>query len=70
MSAKNQETQKLEWIAAAEVAAILGGIKPKHVPRLAAEGLITSRPLPGVSAIYLRSDVERLAVQSVRPARA
>jgi hypothetical protein len=69
MATAKETAAKPEWIGPKQVAEILG-LQAKNIPRLAAKGVITTRPLPGVRAIYLKSDVERLAVESIRPATA
>jgi hypothetical protein len=55
------------WIDATAAAKILEIPDRHNVPRIVAEGLITTRSLPHVRARYLRADVERLAKESVKP---
>jgi hypothetical protein len=51
------------WISAANAARILG-TKSYVVPRLAEEGRISVRRMPGCDPRYLLADVERLARES------
>jgi hypothetical protein len=57
-----------EWASAAEAARVLG-IPPKNIRRLASQGFLTARRLPGCDARYLLSDVRRLAESATAPAR-
>lgn len=54
------------FVTCGEAAKILG-VKPYHVCRMASAGMIGLRTLP-VREKYLRTDVERLARESVQPA--
>ena len=54
-----------EWISFRAAAAVLD-TTTKHVGVLAGTGLLTIRQLPGGRAFLVRSEVERLARQSVR----
>jgi hypothetical protein len=52
-----------EWIDARTAAKILGVPGARNVQRLAERGMITTRDLPGVRAIYSRVDVEGLTAK-------
>lgn len=58
-----------DWISGREAARILG-IDNHHVPRLAGQGLITTRSIPGCKPRYLRSDVKELAARSTKHRKA
>jgi hypothetical protein len=58
------DDRQADWCTAVLAAQMLGGIPSRQIPRLAARGLITVRRVPGCPPRYLRSDVERLAVES------
>ncbi len=57
-----------EWVNARDGARIIGDVDSRFVKRLGEKGLITTRDLDGVRARFRRSDLERLAKSSVRPA--
>ncbi len=57
-----------EWIDATMAAGLIGDVDARAVKRLAAAGRISVRELPGVRARFLRSDIERLATETVRQA--
>jgi hypothetical protein len=58
------------WISSSEAARIIG-INPRYIPDLARQGKLTQRRVPGISALprYLRSDVEKIARESIIPAK-
>jgi hypothetical protein len=57
-----------EWVDASEAARIIG-VTRQSVPILTAEGLLGCRAIPGTRRRYSRRDAERIARESVRPAR-
>jgi len=62
-------TVESEWLSAREAAGILG-CDQRRLPRLASMGLLTAKRVPLAWPRYLRSDVERLAQDSITPASA
>jgi hypothetical protein len=57
-----------DWVSGPEAAAIAGVPSTHQVRRLAARGLIAVLAVPGCHPRYSRSDLVKLAEQSVRPA--
>ena len=57
-----------DWIQAHDAMAILCVPRPAF-KRLVEDGELTSRKVPGCRVLVLRSEVERLAQSSTRPAR-
>ncbi len=62
------ETRQKTWISATEGARLLGVEKATFRKTVAESKAVTVRQYPGTQARYLRSDVERLARESVTPA--
>ena len=62
-----RDIENNEWVSAAEAARILGS-GPRNASRLAREGFLTERRLPGCDARYLLADVHGLAAMATLPA--
>lgn len=58
-----------EWISGALAARLLGLRSAKALRKLADDGLVSVRRVPRTHPMYRRGDVEKLAQQSVQPAR-
>jgi hypothetical protein len=56
-----------EFISAAEARRILG-LTPHQLSRLKSKGRLCVREVPHTQPTYLRSDVERLSREAVKPA--
>jgi len=67
--AKKSAPMAAEWLDAGAAAELLG-VERRHIRRLARDGLLSVRRLPGVRPRYRRDEIERLAAASVRPATA
>lgn len=61
------EENRREWESAA-AAARLAGTTPEVIRRLAKQGFISVRRLPGCDPRYLMADVERISQQMTTPA--
>jgi hypothetical protein len=57
-----------KWMTAKGAAAYLGVARATFM-KMVDRGAVTIRQFPGVQPVYLRSDVERLARESIQPAR-
>ena len=62
-------TNQNSWIKRPEAARRLG-VSTKAIARMIDAGHLTTRHLPGTHPRVLLADVERIAQESVRPARA
>lgn len=62
------ELQQTEWLDAT-AAARLAGTTRQNIAKLAREGWITTREIPGVRNRYLRASVEVFFNAVVRPAK-
>jgi hypothetical protein len=68
MSTEAASTTDSTWIRTIEAREQLG-LSSEQMGRLIRRGVVTVKSLPGLRPLVLRSDVERLASESIKPAK-